>query len=204
MRHAYGVLGIAFVIVFTAAYMAFKDANKAPDTTSELSNNNENIMSLTLTSPVFEHHGLIPAEYTCDGGNTPPALTIKGVPEEAASLILLVDDPDIPAAVKADRGIDKFDHWVLYNLSPDTTEITADQPAGTVGLNSRNEAAYTGPCPPPQYEPVEHRYIFKLYAISKPVLEFISAPTMVEVEKAIADSIIEQTELIGRYRRVSE
>ena len=167
-------------------------------------NNNQNIMSnsLTLTSPSFLNGGIIPSQFTCDGENTPPPLTISGVPSGTKSLVLVVDDSDIPQVVKDARGIEKFDHWSLYNIPPETTEII-DSGNYSVGENGVGELRYTGPCPPPGLEPREHRYSFRLYALSG-TLNFIKAPTLDELELAMAGMMIEKTELIGRYRRLIE
>jgi len=167
-------------------------------------NNNQNIMSnsLTLTSPSFLNGGIIPSQFTCDGENTPPPLTISGVPSGTKSLVLVVDDSDIPQVVKDARGIEKFDHWSLYNIPPETTEII-DSGNYSVGENGVGEMRYTGPCPPPGYEPSEHRYSFRLYALSG-TLNFIKAPTLDELELAAAGILIDKTELVGRYQRLIE
>ena len=63
---------------------------------------------MQITSSAFENEALIPVKYTCEGEDVSPPLTWKGVPEEAHSLALIMDDPDAP------RG--NFTHWVVYNL----------------------------------------------------------------------------------------
>lgn len=156
---------------------------------------------LTLTSPAFENGGTIPAKYTCDeGGTLSPPLAIHGVPAEAKSLVLIMDDPDIPAIFKEKRGIEAFDHWTLFNISPETREIPEGGTTGTPGINSRGDTRYTGPCPPPEYEPKEHRYIFKLYALRES-LSLSAGATKREVLDALAPMLIEEAELIGRYSR---
>ena len=120
-------------------------------------------MALTLTSSAFKNGEVIPAKYTCDGGRLlSPPLSISSVPEVAKSLVIIMDDPDIPKAVQESRGIEAFDHWVLFNIPPETREISEGGTAGTAGLNSAGNSGYTGPCPPPEYEPSEQLYIFKL------------------------------------------
>ena len=193
MRNAYALLGLAFLLVFGGAYLVFERAH-AP---AELNKTDSNMQ---LSSQAFANNETIPSEYTCDGSNTNPPLTISGVPLEAESLVLVMDDPDIPEEIKQSRGIEKFDHWVLYNLPADTTEIPAGTAAGSAGLNSRGEGAYTGPCPPTEYGPTTHRYIFRLYALSGQ-LNFIKAPTLDEVEKAAQGSALGTAELIGIYDR---
>ncbi|NCN52254.1 YbhB/YbcL family Raf kinase inhibitor-like protein [Candidatus Parcubacteria bacterium] len=156
---------------------------------------------LKLTSPVFVDGGTIPAEYTCDGKRyLNPPLLISGVPEGTESLILVMDDPDIPESIKQQRGIEKFDHWVLYNIVPSTREINEEDRLGTTGLNSAGNAEYTGPCPPTDIEPTEHRYIFRLYAVTG-TLNFIKAPTLDEVEIAAKGMMIESATLTARYKR---
>ncbi len=158
-------------------------------------------MTLSLTSPAFEPGGTIPAKYTCDGdGRLSPPLTISGVPEEAKSLALIMDDPDIPQFAKDKFGIEVFDHWTAYNISPETREIPEGTTAGDEGVNTLGGVCYTGPCPPPEHEPSEHRYIFKLYALSGE-LRFDAPPTKQQVLDALAPLTISSAELIGRYSR---
>jgi Raf kinase inhibitor-like YbhB/YbcL family protein len=153
--------------------------------------------TFALKSSIFEHNSLIPAKYTCDVENINPQLTIEGVPEGAGSLVLIMDDPDIPDSVKQVRGIDVFDHWVVFNIPPETREIAeATEPKGVAGSNGAGAVGYRGPCPPDR----EHRYFFKLYALDT-MLDLPDGSTKADVEKAMAGHIIAQTELMGRYDR---
>jgi len=166
-------------------------------------NNNQNIMSnsFSLSSLAFVDGEMIPAQYTCDGDNIPPPLIISGVPVGAKSLVLVMDDSDLPKEVKEDRGIEKFDHWALYNIPPETTKILNTENFNA-GENGIGEMRYTGPCPPANYEPTEHHYSFRLYALSG-TLNFIKAPTLDELESAAIGIMIEKTELVGRYQRAT-
>lgn len=157
--------------------------------------------AFTLTSPVFENNGMIPAKYTCDGDRKlSPPLAVSGVPEGTKSLALIMDDPDIPDVVRESRGLDAFDHWVLYDIPADMEIIPGGDGVGTSGLNSAGTGGYIGPCPPPEYEPREHRYMFKLYALSAPLPLSVGA-TKKEVLDAIAPLLIKEAQLIGRYSR---
>ena len=153
--------------------------------------------TFTLTSPAFEDGGRIPAKYTCAGENVSPPLEWSGVPEGTKSLALIMDDPDVPKQLKPD-GV--FDHWTLFNIPPDTDGIPEGGTAGTAGVNGALKNAYTGPCPPPQYEPKEHRYVFRLYALSAP-LPLAAGATKKEVLNALVSVKIGEAELIGRYSR---
>ncbi len=156
-------------------------------------------MTFSLTSPAFENNGKIPAKYTCDGDRTiNPPLTFSGVPEGAKSLALIMDDPDVPKALHPE-GV--FDHWVAFNIPPGTNGIPEGGPVpGIAGANGAGVGAYTGPCPPPQYEPREHRYVFALYALGAP-LTLPAGATKREVLEALAPLLLAETKLIGRYSR---
>ncbi len=143
--------------------------------------------------------GKIPRQYTCDGENISPPLTIENVPAGAKSLVLIMDDPDIPDFVKQRSNIQAWDHWVVFNIPPTTTEIKAGQnPSGIIGKNTAGKNAYGGPCPPDR----EHRYFFKLYALDSR-LNLSEGVTKKQVEKALPGHILAQAELVGRYERSS-
>jgi Raf kinase inhibitor-like YbhB/YbcL family protein len=153
--------------------------------------------TLVLTSSAFENGTSIPPRFTCDGEQVNPPLSISGVPAGAKSLTLIMDDPDVPKALKPDG---MFDHWVLFNIPPRTTEIGTAVSVGTAGANGAGKNAYTGPCPPAQYQPNEHRYFFKLYALDRE-LSLRAGASKADVEKAMQGHIIAETQLLGRYKR---
>lgn len=154
-------------------------------------------MPLTITSNAFSEGGAIPVKYTCQGIDVSPQLQWKGVPGNAKSLVLIVDDPDAPDP-KAPKGT--WVHWVLYNLPPDSHELpeavaSANLPAGTGnGINDWKRTGYGGPCPPIG----RHRYFFKLYALDT-LLHGLTRPTKTEVERAMAGHVIAQAALLGTY-----
>jgi Raf kinase inhibitor-like YbhB/YbcL family protein len=85
----------------------------------------------------------------------------------------------------------------VFNIPPDTTRIgEGDEPQGVSGKNSWGTSGYGGPCPPEG----THRYIFKLYALST-TLELPEQATKSEVEQALRDYVIAETELIGTYKK---
>jgi Raf kinase inhibitor-like YbhB/YbcL family protein len=152
-------------------------------------------MALVLTSPAFSHQGEIPRKYTCKGENISPPLALQGVPSETKSLVLLMDDPDIPEAAKEKFNIRVWDHWIVFNILPTTRVIPEGKnPVGVLGKNTRGNLGYGGPCPPDR----EHRYFFKLYALSQ-MLSLPEGSTKQSVEEAMEGLILAQTELIGRF-----
>jgi len=196
------LLGALIVLVLVSASVAMRHNNNPPVSLSnEHFSYNYISMLLTLTSPAFENGGSISPEYTCDGENKIPPLQIGGVPEGTEAIVLLIDDSDIPVEIKLQRGIEKFDHLILYNITPETTSIDDVRRAGIEGLNSAGNVGYTGPCPPTQYEPSTHRYLFKLYALSE-TLSFAEVPTGVQIEASMTNKILAETVLMGTYSRV--
>jgi len=203
MRNAYAIVGIAGLIVFLGAAYAFnRSSTQSGDTVANQARTDASISmapsTLTLTSSAFAEGASIPPRFTCDGDRSvSPALSIGGVPEGTKSLALIMDDPDVPKQLHAD-GV--FDHWVLFNISPDTREIPEGKSVGIAGANGAGKNAYTGPCPPPQYEPSEHRYVFKLYALDSE-LPLQAGAAKADVEKAMEGHIVAQAQLVGRYKR---
>ncbi len=126
-----------------------------------------------------------------------PALTFAGVPAATKSLALIMDDPDVPKQLRPD-GV--FDHWTLFNIPASTREIPEGGSVGIAGTNGAGKNVYTGPCPPPQYEPSEHRYVFALYALDR-MLALEAGATKLEVKAAMQGHILDQTQLIGKYKR---
>ena len=157
----------------------------------------EKNMNFTLTSSAFVEGDAIPARFTCDGENISPPLTIAGVPEGTVSLALIMHDPDVPKKIKPDGN---FDHWVLFNINPITKEIGANDGQGTLGANGAKKNAYTGPCPPPQYEPSTHRYFFTLYALDR-MLDLKVGTTKEILLTTIEGHILAQTKLMGTYKK---
>ncbi len=150
---------------------------------------------MRLVSDAFEHEQKIPSRYTCDGENISPPLRLEDVPEGTRSLVLIMDDPDVPKSLRAD-GV--WDHWIAYNIPPTTREIPeGEEPPGLPGAGTAGNRGYFGPCPPDR----EHRYYFTVYALDTR-LRVIDEPIKVEVLKAMDGHILERATLMGRYERV--
>jgi Raf kinase inhibitor-like YbhB/YbcL family protein len=149
---------------------------------------------MKLSSPAFSHQGKIPSKYTCDGTNVNPPLSISDVPHSAKSLVLIMDDPDVPPSVRKDR---MWDHCIVFNIPPTVHTIPENTPPpGITGTGTSGHNLYDGPCPPDR----EHRYFFKLYALDC-TLDLTEVASKKDVEQSMAGHIISQVELIGRYER---
>jgi Raf kinase inhibitor-like YbhB/YbcL family protein len=144
--------------------------------------------SISITSSAFQAGGNIPAKFTCNGPNISPELQISSVPNEAKSLVLIVDDPDAP------RGL--FTHWIVWNIDPKTTRVSENNaPAGAVqGTNDFGKRSYGGPCPPSG----THRYFFKIFALDTK-LDLKPSARRAELDTAIHDHVLGRGELMARY-----
>jgi hypothetical protein len=143
--------------------------------------------SLTISSAAFQNGANIPPEFTCEGDDKNPPLTIEGAPKETKSLVLIMDDPDAPGKT--------FDHWIVWNIKPQRN-ISEDSNPGETGRNSLGRSEYTGPCPPSG----THRYFFKVYALDG-LLDLKKTAVKRDVEQAMEDHILAYGELIGLYKK---
>jgi Raf kinase inhibitor-like YbhB/YbcL family protein len=142
---------------------------------------------MDIKTPAFTPEGSIPREFTCDGADKNPELQISGVPSEAKSMVLIVDDPDAPGGT--------FLHWLLYNIDP-TERIPEGTSPGTEGANDFGKTAYGGPCPPSG----THRYYFRLYALDS-ALELSRGAEREQVEGAMKGHVLAEAQLMGTYSR---
>ncbi len=154
--------------------------------------------TLIFTSPAFPADGVIPSTYTCDAGESSPPLTISGAPEGTESFVLIMEDPDVPTQVKPDG---KFLHWVAFNIPGNTKDIKENEMPGMGGANDTGEVGYIGPCPPKEFEPSEHRYIFTLYALDT-MLDLEPGASREDVEREMNGHRIGEAQLVARYRRI--
>lgn len=196
MKKLVGVI-LAVVAVLALVFLLTRKTAEAPASLPGVSSQESaaiapHPMSLSIASGAFANNGSIPPLFTCDGADRSPRLEISGVPAGAKSLTLIMDDPDAPVGV--------WDHWVVFNISPETRVIEeGTEPKGVAGNNSWGRGGYGGPCPPSGM----HRYFFKLYALDT-LLSLSAGASKIEVERAMEGHILARTELVGLYQRTTE
>ena len=151
----------------------------------------EVVTMMKIESPAFGEGKKIPAKFTCEGIDVNPELRISGVPSNAKSLVLIMDDPDAPPKV--------WEHWTMINIPPSTAVIAEGSvPEGAQQLmNDFKRVEWGGPCPPPGKV---HNYNFKLYALDAE-LSLPPSARKSDVAKAMQGHVIEQAVLIGTYQR---
>jgi Raf kinase inhibitor-like YbhB/YbcL family protein len=152
---------------------------------------------MIIKSEAFENNDKIPSKFACDGAGINPPFSFEEIPKNTKSLVLIMDDPDIPDFNKSRYGVEVWDHWVIFNIPPETERIAEDSiPNGIVGKNTDGENKYTPPCPPDR----EHRYFFKLYALDT-VLDISPNSKAQDLMNAMEGHILEKAELIGKYNK---
>ena len=151
---------------------------------------------MKLASSAFANGGLIPSVYAycgSDAGNVSPPLEWKGLPHGAASLVLIMHDPDAP--------VGDFAHWVAYDIPANIAGLPQGASGSGLFLEGRNsygELGYGGPCPPPG---PPHHYVFELYALSVPTLGLPAGATATAVVRAAAPYVLAKAKLVGLYSR---
>jgi hypothetical protein len=179
---------IIFLAVMVLVFIIFKTTIQEKPNGSIIKDSFSKFM--ILESSAFANNTNIPSKFTCDGEDINPPLSIKEVPIEAKSLVLIMDDPDAPMGT--------WLHWTVWNIDPATSEIVENSipPGAGEGATDFSRPGYGGPCPPGG----THRYFFKLYALDIE-LNLATGAKLKELEQAMAGHIIDQAELIGLYQR---
>lgn len=190
----------AYITRADMAELLYRSHNEQADIEIDESDESEgDVMTddepFSLVSSEFDNNGMIDAVNTCDGSDMSPELSIAGVPDDAVTLALILDDPDAPSG--------SWIHWLVWNIPPDTIIINGDggmQPPlpneAIVGTNSFGNAHYGGPCPP--LEDGAHHYNFVLYALDT-TLNLDASATKGDLVMAMDGHIIDTAELTGLY-----
>ena len=145
--------------------------------------------ALRVTSPAFRAGGAIPKRFTCDGADVSPPLRWTAPPRRTRSLALVFEDTSTAPP---------FMHWLAWGIAPRVRGLV---PAARLTLQGRNDfgrLGYGGPCPP---SGAKHRYVFRLYALRKP-LKLAAGATARDLAKALKPgNILGQASLVGTYKR---
>ena len=143
-----------------------------------------------IASGAFNNGATIPKRFTCSGAGVSPPLTFFDPPAATRQLALVVEDPDA----------DRFLHWTVLGIPPDTPGFDAGKaPRGTVQTeNGFGDRGWGAPCPPEGDKP--HRYVFALYALDAP-LGLGDDASADEVRNAIAHHAIARGDWVGRFGR---
>ena len=161
--------------------------------------------AIAVTSLAFVDHGPLPVPYTADGEGLSPPLQWKGVPPDAASLLLIVEDADAPTprplvhAIAVDLPAEdgSLPEGAL-NQRDDDGAGAAVGPDLTIGRNSFLQSGWLPPDPPPGHG--VHRYAFQLFALAAGPA-FGGTPGRDAVVEALKERALASGLLIGTYER---
>jgi len=121
-----------------------------------------------LTSTTFSRGGTFPlsmvagpnlCSFFSGGLDQSPQLSWSHAPYGTRTFVVILYDV-----------VAGFTHWGIYNIPATTTMLpeNAGVPNSTYGQqigNDFDDENYDGPCPPPQYTPASHHYVFTVYAL---------------------------------------
>jgi len=123
--------------------------------------------TIALSSSAFQDGAAMPTRYAAKaiGDDQSPPLAWSNIPDEAAELVLVMEDPDAPLPFPSP-------HLLATGISPHSEGM----PEGALNRGSLPsqarfgkwlfvELAYRGPQPPPSHGP--HRYVFQLFALNQ-------------------------------------
>lgn len=144
---------------------------------------------LTVTSSAFTANGMIPAQYSCEGGESSPPFMASNIPSNTQTLALILHDPDAPMP-------GGFTHWVMWNIDA-TGNVPENFKGAMQGMNSGKKNGYAGMCPPTG----THHYHFMVYALDTK-LDLPPTTDKKALEKAIKGHILAQGDLIGLYKKM--
>jgi Raf kinase inhibitor-like YbhB/YbcL family protein len=144
-------------------------------------------MGFRVTSAAFADGADVPRQYTCDGADAPPPLSLSEPPDGVRSFAIIMDDPDAPKGT--------FTHWLAYDIPADGK---FDATRGKTLRNGFGREGYGGPCPPPGHGP--HRYHFTVYAVGVPSLT-LRGQGRRDLEAALEGHTLGTARLTGRYER---
>ncbi|MDA0798861.1 MAG: YbhB/YbcL family Raf kinase inhibitor-like protein [Chloroflexi bacterium] len=186
-------LPLAVLFIATALAGCSSDPEPAPPVPPP------EVAEITVEIPTMTNGSIIRPRYTCDGINLSPEVTWSGVPENAVTQALILNDPDAPDGA--------YIHWLVYDIPPDvrgfgegfgkpfeTTDSGAYQ-----SLNSAGDLGYSGPCPP---DGETHIYEISVYALDR-ALEVPPLTGRAEVLAGMEGGVIGYGVTAAGYRRIA-
>lgn len=178
----------------------------APDLAAVFTSTGKPAAGFVLTSGDFEEGGRLAEaqiynSFGCTGGNQSPSLSWSGAPEGTKSFAILMYDPDAPTG-------SGWWHWLAYNIPAETAGLATGAgdeagkglPAGSAqGRTDFGSGGYGGPCPPPGSG--DHRYYFRVHALSVAQLELPEGASAALVGFNINANTLATAQIVGIFGR---
>jgi Raf kinase inhibitor-like YbhB/YbcL family protein len=153
--------------------------------------------TITVKSSAFSDTGTIPDKFSDYFQGVSPELSWTGVPNNAKSLVLMMEDPD--------ANVKPVTHWIMANIAPNMTSLPENVMKGTEmvndamqGANVTGKIGYFGPKPPRDDPP--HKYHFQIFAIDTK-LNLPSGFNRQALLDQMKGHVIAKGETVGMYQR---
>lgn len=152
--------------------------------------------TITVQSSAFQNNGMIPDKFSNYYEGISPQLSWTGVPNNAKSLVLMMEDPD--------ANVKPVTHWIMANIAPSATSLpenvmkTEMANGAMQGANITGKIGYYGPKPPRDDPP--HNYHFQVFALDK-ILDLPSGFNRQTLLDAMKGHVVAKGETVGMYQR---
>jgi Raf kinase inhibitor-like YbhB/YbcL family protein len=144
--------------------------------------------------------GEIPAQYRGHvfGRNLSPSLTWSALPDSAAELALIVQDPDTPMSGASTHLVALIDPAMISRLADGELSAGSELPGLVLG-RGRVKLGWMGPLPPKGHGP--HRYVFQAYALGRH-LGLRRGFGLAELRSGLRAGVLGRARLIGTHETV--
>lgn len=152
--------------------------------------------TIQVKSTAFSNMGMLADKYSAYFQDVSPEISWTGVPANAKSLVLMMEDPD--------ASLKPVTHWLVANISPNVTgfpeNVMKTEKYGDAmqGANQNGKMGYYGPMPPPADKP--HGYHFQIFALDTK-LNLPSGYNRQGLLDAMKGHVIAKGEIVGMYQR---
>jgi Raf kinase inhibitor-like YbhB/YbcL family protein len=150
----------AFAFLALANFASAQDRRDDKFQVSSTTFKNNSILPIIVIHNMVVNGSNVCSINGAPGGNESPELSWTDVPRGTASFVVITFDT---------LG---FTHWGMYNIPPTITKLPEN--AGVAGsaygqqvVNVDDDLSYDGPCPPPNFPPNVHDYVFTVYALDQ-------------------------------------
>ena len=151
--------------------------------------------TIRVESAAFDDGERIPIRFTADGEGISPPLAWSNLPADTRQVLIVVEDPDIPAP-------QPFIHLIAI-LDGATTAVAEGQfkhgvGSARLGKHSMGGTGWLPNDPPPGHGP--HHYLFQVFALDR-AIDWDAKPGKDEVKAALTGAVIAKGVLVGVYER---
>ncbi len=173
-----------------------------PETAIEANTQAKPHSSITVTTPAFQHNGVIPDIYSGYAQDANFRIDWSKAPSNTQSYVLIMEDPDAKNPIP-------FIHWLVWNIPAEVTSLQEGlkkqdrllAPEGIrQGPTSTGKIGYIGPKPPKGDS--EHHYHVQIFALDS-VLNLPAGSDRDQLLQAMQGHVITKGELVGKFKRPS-